>query len=332
VYEIALTVAACLRAGTRVDVAWVVEAQGFGSQDKAEALAITPGGGRVGSVLAGALNDQLVDVSERSSGGRIVDLTVGDLDAELAGLTCGGSARCLLVPATDLPGELWDRLRDRDPVCLVARLDGDRVADVALYGPENIADAGEDAARMFGAGVSDTSIGPHTRADVRARDERGGGDAGDVVVTVYWPVPKLVIVGAGAVADALRSAAELLGWHTDVVTEKARATGVIAGLAVLDKLVVTSHDTELAGPALAAALNSPVGYIGGLGSRRTQQARADWLAYRGITDLDRVHGPAGLDIGANTAPEIAVSILAEALAVASKRKVSSLREKTGSIH
>ena len=116
------------------------------------------------------------------------------------------------------------------------------------------------------------------------------------------------------------------------VTETARATGVIAGLAVLDKLVVTSHDTELAGPALATALAGEVGYIGALGSRRTQQARADWLAYRGITDLDRVHGPAGLDIGANTAPEIAVSILAEALAVASRRAVTPLREKSGSIH
>jgi xanthine dehydrogenase accessory factor len=314
VYEIALTVSACLRAGTRVDVAWVVDAQGFGSRDKAEALAITPGGGRVGSVLAGALNDQLVDVSERGTTGRVVALTVGDLDAELAGLTCGGDARCLIVAAADLPAELWERLRARDPVCLVAHLDGDRVADVALYGPETIAEAGEDAARLFGAGVSDTSVAP------------------DTVTTVFWPVPKLVIVGAGAVADALRAAAELLGWHTDVVTETAGATGVIAGLAVLDKVVVTSHDTELAGPALAAALGSEVGYIGGLGSRRTQQARADWLAYRGITDLDRVHGPAGLDIGANTAPEIAVSILAEALAVTSKRRASSLREKSGSIH
>jgi xanthine dehydrogenase accessory factor len=311
VYEIALTVAACLRAGTRVHVAWVVEAQGFGSWDKAEALAITPGGGRVGSLLAGALNDQLADLAERGTTGRVVDLTIGDLDAELAGLTCGGNARCLLVPAADLPADLWERLRNRDPVGLVARLDGDRVTDVTLVDAET---ASDDAARLFQAGVSDTSVRP------------------DVITTVFWPVPKLVIVGGGAVSDALRVAAELLGWHIEVVTETARATGVIAGLAVLDKLVVTSHDTELAGPALATALAGEVGYIGALGSRRTQQARADWLAYRGITDLDRVHGPAGLDIGANTAPEIAVSILAEALAVASRRAVTPLREKSGSIH
>ena len=93
------------------------------------------------------------------------------------------------------------------------------------------------------------------------------------------------------------------------------ATGLIAGLSRLDKLVVTSHDAELGGRALAAGLDSDVGYIGALGSRRTQQSRADWLAYRGITDLSRIHGPAGLDIGADTPAEIAVSIVAEALAV-----------------
>ncbi|GII23330.1 XdhC family protein [Planosporangium mesophilum] len=313
-YEIALSVAACLRAGTRVDVAWVVEARGLGARDLGEALAITPGGGRVGAVLAGSLNDQLVDLSEQGSGGRIVDLRVGDLDAELAGLACGGDARCLLVPAADLPAGLWERLRRRDPVGLVTRLDGDRVLDIVMYGPETIADAGEDAARLFGRGVSGSSVAP------------------DTVVSVFRPVPQLVIIGAGAVADALRSAADLLGWHTQVITQVSSATGVIAGLAALDKVVVTSHDVELAGPALAAALAGEVGYIGALGSRRTQRSRADWLAYRGITDLERVHGPAGLDIGANTPPEIAVSILAEALAVGSKASAGSLREKSGTIH
>ena len=75
-----------------------------------------------------------------------------------------------------------------------------------------------------------------------------------------------------------------------------------------------------------------MGYIGALGSRRTQQARADWLAYRGVTDLERVHGPAGLDIGANTPAEIAVSILAEALAVKARASAGPLGQKSGPIH
>ena len=82
-------------------------------------------------------------------------------------------------------------------------------------------------------------------------------------------------------------------------------------------MVIASHDDDVAGPALAAALDSEVGYIGALGARRIQQARADWLAYRDITDLARIHGPAGLDIGADTPAEIALSVLAEAVAVRS---------------
>jgi xanthine dehydrogenase accessory factor len=304
VYEIALSVSACLRAGTRVDVAWAVEAHGFGARDKGEALAITPGGGRVGAILSGSLNDQLADLSRGGMAGRLIDLEVGALEAQLAGLPSGGAARCLLVPATDLPAELWQRLRERDPVCLVTRLDGDRVLDTAMYSSGTIADAGEDAAGLFRRAVSDTIVTAST------------------VTTVLWPVPKLVIIGAGAVADALASAAGLLGWHIQVTTDVREATGIIAGLAVLDKLVVTSHDDEVAGPALAAALAGNVGYIGALGSRRTQQSRADWLAFRGVTDLERIHGPAGLDIGANTPAEIAVSIVAEALAARAGAKAS----------
>jgi len=314
VYEIALSVAACLRAGTRVDVAWAVDAQGLGARDMGEALAITPGGGRVGSVLAGSLDDQLTDLSSQGVTGRIVALRVGDADAQLAGLACGGDARCVLVPATALAADLWDRLRSRDPVCLLARLDGDRVVDTTVFGSDTIASAGEEAARLFGRRVSGSLIGP------------------DAVASVFWPVPRLAIVGGGAIADAVRDAAYLLGWRIDVATDARTATGAIAAMAGLDKVVVVSHDVELAGAALAAALTGDVGYIGAVGSRRTQQARADWLAYRGITDLDRIHGPAGLDIGANSPPEIAVSILAEAMAVNSRTTAASLREKSGPIH
>jgi xanthine dehydrogenase accessory factor len=314
VYEIALSVSACLRAGTQVDVAWAVQTRGFSARDKNEALAITPGGGRIGAVGSGALNGQLADLAGRGATGRLVDLHVGDLDAELAGLSCGGDARCLLMPATALPSGLWERLRERAPVALVSRLDGDQVVDTALFDQETIAEAGEEAAQLFGRGVSDAVV------------------ADDQVTTVLWPVAKLVIVGGGAIADALSRAAGLLEWQTQVVADVSSATGVIAGLAAMDKLVVLSHDVELAGPALAAALDCPVGYIGALGSRRTQQNRADWLAYRGVTDLERVHGPAGLDIGANTPAEIAVSIVAEALAVKSKANAVSLKGRSGSIH
>jgi xanthine dehydrogenase accessory factor len=297
-----------------VDVAWAVETHGFSSRDAAEALAITPGGGRVGSVLSGLLNDQLADLAGEGVSGRLVDVRASDNDALAAGLSCGGDARCLLVPAADLPAELWDRLRDREPVCLVTCLDGDQVADTTLFTAETIAEAGEDVSRRFNRGVSDNAV------------------AADLVVTVLWPVPTVVIIGAGAIADALAAAAALLGWHTREITDVDEATATIAGLAVVDKVVVLSHDEELGGRALAAALSARPGYIGALGSRRTQQARADWLADHGITELNRIYGPAGLDIGANTPAEIAVSVLAEAMAVKAGSKPHSLRERTGPIH
>jgi xanthine dehydrogenase accessory factor len=302
-YGIAMSVAACLRAGTRVDVAWVVDSQGFGTLDRNDALALTPGGGRVGSLLSGAADEQLARLAGRddSGSGRLVELHVDDVDALIVGLPSGGDARCLLVPASVLPVELWDLLIAREPVCLVARTHGDELVDTTLFTSGSITTTGDDVERTFRRGASDVVL------------------SGDHIVTVLWPVPKLVIVGAGAVADALHQAARLLGWHAENITDVGTATGVVASLAVLDSLVVLSHDHEFAGRVLASALSSDVGYIGALGSRQMQQMRADWLAYRGITDLTRIHGPAGLDLGARTPGEIAISIVAEALAVRSAR-------------
>jgi xanthine dehydrogenase accessory factor len=274
VYGIALSVAACLRAGTKVDVAWIVASDDFPDRDVTDAIAITPGGGRVGALLSGALVE--IPVS-----GRVVDVSITDVDALVAGLTHGGTARVVTIPAADLPPDLWEQLLRRQPVGLVVALEAGNVTGVELFAPDA---PGETL-------VSDEQI-----------------------TTIFWPVPKLVVVGGGPIAGALSDAAALLGWHVEITNDAATATGLIAALAPLDKVVVAAHDLELAGPALAAALDSEVGYIGALGGRKMQQTRADWLAYRGITEIDRVHAPAGLDIGADTPPKIAISILAEAIA------------------
>jgi xanthine dehydrogenase accessory factor len=314
VYEIASSVQANLRSGTRVDVAWAVETHGFSSRDPSEALAIAPGGARAGNVMRGALDDALADVVATGRSGRLVELHVGDLDAMEAGLSCGGEARCLVLPATDLPEQLWLRLIDREPVCLVTRLDGAQVVETRMFDADTVSEAGDDAVQLFRRGHSDTIV------------------TADRAVTVLWPLPRLLVVGAGAIANAIDAAARLLGWHVDILTEPAATAAAIGDLAAVDKLIVLSHDHDLAGPALAAALAGRVGYIGALGSRKTQQSRAQWLAERGITDLSRIHGPAGLDIGADTPAEIAVSILAEALAITAGAPAVPLRDQTGSIH
>jgi len=302
VYEIALSVAACLRAGTRVDVAWIVDPNGISVDDRSAALAITPGGGRIGSLLSGALDGQLAEfAARRSASGRLVDLQVSAVDAAIAGLSAGGTVRCAVVPATELPGDLWPTLVARRPVCLVGRLDGDVVTSVSMVTDDTADPDDAEVTGMLAREVSDVRV------------------VGDRLITVLRPTTKLVIAGDGPVADALRDTAALLGWHAVLAPDPDTAVGMAASLSALDGIVVMGHDVEPVGRILAAALAGDVGYIGALGSRAMQQTRADWLAYRGITDLERIHGPAGLDLGARTPAEIALAVVAQALAVRNAR-------------
>jgi xanthine dehydrogenase accessory factor len=296
VYDIALSVAACRRADTRVDVAWIVSVDQLGAVDPTGSLALTPGGGRIGSLLSGALDGQLSELaSQQPSVGRLHDLEVSPVDAAIAGLPAGGRARCVLTPASELPDDLWPVLVDRRPACLVSSLDGDTITSTELYTTDTIDEAGGEVSARFRSGSPSVTV------------------EGASLVTVLIPATKLVLVGGGPMVDALEAAAGLLGWQVVTAGDPSTAAGLIAGLSAGDCVVVAHHDLEVAGAALAAALSTEAGYIGALGSRKMQQARADWLAYRGLTDLDRLHGPAGFDIGASSPAEVAVAVLAEAL-------------------
>ena len=87
-----------------------------------------------------------------------------------------------------------------------------------------------------------------------------------------------------------------------------------ATLSAVDGFIVMGHDVESSGRALQAAIGSKAGYIGSVGSKAMQELREEWLAYRGVAWSHRVHGPAGLPIGASNPGEIAISIVAEAMA------------------
>jgi xanthine/CO dehydrogenase XdhC/CoxF family maturation factor len=143
---------------------------------------------------------------------------------------------------------------------------------------------------------------------------------------------RMLIVGDGPVADAIAPMAGLLGWEATVAKTLQES---LAALPAASAVVVTSHDLDVAGPALEAALAGDVVYIGGMGSRRTQDSRRDYLTGRGVSDEEqqRVHGPAGLDIGADGPSEIALSILAELVAtVRGRAGAGSLKDRTGPIH
>lgn len=298
VYGIAMTVTACLQAGTRADVAWLVDADGLPVGDWSDAVVFTPGGGRTGSLLDGALDGKLGEQAGRLSTARLVAMEITQVDALIAELPSPGSARCILAPAHMLPAELWKLAAARERFCLVLDLDGDDVTGASVYSSQTVTEADE--------GVQD------------ALSHRPSGSivTEDRVISVFVSVPQMVIVGGGPIAEALAELAPLVGWQAQLAAARDMATGLITPLSGHDKVVIAAHDLELAGSGLAAALESSCGYIGSVGSRKMQADRADWLAYRGITDLSRVHGPAGLDIGATSPGEVAVAIVAEAIAAA----------------
>jgi len=282
-FGVALTVEACLQSGTRADVAWVVDSDGLQVGDWADAVVFTPGGGRTGSLLSGALDGKLAELAGLGTTGRLVEAEVGPVDALIAELDSEGRATCLMVPADVLPEATWGKAIRREPFTLVVEIAGDEVVGSELV------DAGE-------AATSTSVVESNT------------------ITSTFVATPEIVIVGANPVVDSLAGMAGILGWRPRLVTDTSIVGGLIAPLSPRDMVVVAGHDLELAGAALATALDSRSGYIASLGSRKMQADRNDWLAYRGVTDLTRVHGPAGLDIGAATPAEIAVSIVAEAIA------------------
>jgi xanthine dehydrogenase accessory factor len=197
---------------------------------------------------------------------------------------------------------------------------------------------------------------PRALAELAAELRRSGQvehEGVRVFAEVFGPAPRLVVVGAVDTGEALCHGARTLGWHTVCVDARAlyatpervpSADEIVVdwpeeafARIQLDRdtaVVVLTHDDKFDIPALAAALRSEAFYVGALGSRRAQSKRRERLLEAGLGDADlaRLRGPAGLDIGAESPAETAVSILAEALALRAGRLGGPLREAAGRIH
>jgi xanthine dehydrogenase accessory factor len=204
-----------------------------------------------------------------------------------------------------------------------------------------------------GDGVPDWALGQFDEVIRRGRNRLLEGDGGKVFAEWYGPPPRLLVYGAVDTGEALARAAKLLGW-TAIVAD-ARATFLTPErIPSADRLiaewpqeaiaevapdhqtavVVLTHDDKFDEPALIAALGTEAFYIGALGSRRNQERRRERLLEAGVPeeDLARISGPCGLDIGAETQSETALSILAEILAVRAGRPGGSLRQAKQRIH
>jgi xanthine dehydrogenase accessory factor len=177
---------------------------------------------------------------------------------------------------------------------------------------------------------------------------------GDLFVDVTFPPPRLIVFGAVDFAAALCKMASATGWRTFVVDPRARfaqparfpdAEEVVAAwpeeafkkLGGIDRataIAVLTHDPKLDDAALVLALRSDAGYIGAMGSRRAQAKRRERLLAKGIedADLERVSAPIGLDLGALTAEETALSIIGEIVAMRHGRNGGRLAHAQGRIH
>jgi xanthine dehydrogenase accessory factor len=179
------------------------------------------------------------------------------------------------------------------------------------------------------------------------------GDGTKVFAEWYGPPPRLLVYGAVDTAEAMCRGAKLLGWHTIVADARAKFA-TRERIPSADELivewppetfaqvrpdhqtaiVVLTHDDKFDEPALIGALETEAFYIGALGSRRNQERRRERLLEAGVEEaaLERIMGPCGLDIGADTQEETALSILAEILAVRGRREGGFLRDAKKRIH
>jgi len=233
----------------------------------------------------------------------------------------GAGAKLLVRPGRDAEGDLGDADLNR----VVAR-----DATAAL-------DSGHNDVRHYGA---------HGEA-------REAGVA--VFIEAHTPPPRMLIFGAVDFTAALASAAKLLGYHVTVCDARevfaTRQRFPMADQVVVDwphrllqseggdlgprdAVCVLTHDHKFDVPAIEAALRTDVGYLGAMGSRHTHEERLARLRENGISDdvLTRVMAPIGLDIGARTPEEAAVSICAEIIALRTGCGGGPLRDTTGPIH
>jgi xanthine dehydrogenase accessory factor len=207
---------------------------------------------------------------------------------------------------------------------------------------------------QVGAGVPEEALEQFDEILRRGRNQLVELDDGSKVFAEwYGPPPRLFVYGAVDTAEALCKAAKLLGWTAIVADARAKfataeripsADQLIVewpdeALAEVEPdhqtaVVVLTHDDKFDEPALKGALETEAFYIGALGSRRNQERRRERLLEAGVSEeaLDRISGPCGLDVGADSQSETALSILAEILAVRAGRDGGPLKTAKKRIH
>ena len=308
--------------GRKVAVATVVATRKSAPRPVGSKLYVTDSGDLLGSVSGGCVENDVVLAAQEVLAGsppRLLTYGITDDMAFEVGLPCGGEIDVFVEELTDF---------ERPDVVLTV-VAGEGVGE-KLDDPELIA-----AARLRGASHVLELEGRTVLADVSA------------------PPARLFVYGATDTAEALCSTAKLLGWRT-VVADARASFATRERIPSADELlllwpdealahvepdlgtavVVLTHDDKFDLPMIRGALASDAFYVGWIGSHRNQERRRGILREEGIADgeLARISGPSGLDIGAASPSETAVSMLAEILAVRAGRSGGRLKDAKARIH
>ena len=319
-----------------IALATVIQTWGSSPRRPGAKMALTPEGNITGSVSGGCVEGAVFDTGLdvlKSNRPQLLHFGVADETAWEVGLACGGSIDIFVKP---LDMEIFSPLRatlvDETSAVLVT----------VVRGPDEL--LGREMLVREDGQVTGTVEDPlNEQVEDLARETlaRGGSRRAllnedvEVFVEVISPPPTLIAVGGVHITVALMALAKTLGYRT-VVVDPRSAFGNETRFPYVDQLIqswpqeafqripinrstavaMLTHDPKLDDPALKIALPSAAFYVGALGSKTTQAKRRQRLLEDGLTQgqLDRLHGPIGLEIGAGTPEEIAISIMAEIVA------------------
>jgi xanthine dehydrogenase accessory factor len=342
--EVLSTVRRWLDQGEAAALATIVSVERKAPRGPGAAMAVGAGGEVVGSLSGGCVEPALVEdaASAIASGAaRLVSFGISDDQAFGIGLSCGGTLHVFLDPLAPraggaaLLGALEESLEGGGAAALVTVLGG---AEATAPGAKLVVfeDARAGTAGSTGSPDLDGRLADRARGLLaRGASERIEVDGADVFVRSFYPPPTLYVIGAVHPAAELCRAGKLVGFRVVVcdprspfaTPERLPAADEIARewpdvylakqrLGARDAVCVLTHDLKFDVPAIRAALEAGAGYVGAMGSRKTQARRVERLREEGVAEeeIDRVSSPIGLDLGGDEPGEIAVAIVAEIVA------------------
>ena len=342
--EVAVELEQWLATGEPVAIATVVRIAGSAPRPLGATLIARAGERIAGSVSNGCVESAVYEEAMavlRDRRARVVNYGISDEFAFTVGLSCGGEIDVLIEPVGDLHRIALEAARaERAAVLARVVAPADRARTIAVLC--------EDRADRWPAELAPVKVqalAALAEGRPRAVPAMLDGHETTIFLEALATPPLLAIVGATHTAQALAPLAKAVGYRVvvadprDALANRERfplADELLlawpdAALARLrfgtsSAIVIVTHDPKFDHPALVAALATEAGYIGAIGSRTTNEQRFAWLREQGFGDRDvaRVHAPIGLDIGAGTAEEIALAILAEVVAVRHGRGGRSL--------